>query len=80
MIVSPLREFRLTLFTVSYTSGSCAIVSDIMALIVTWYKTFSTIKLARQARIQAPLSALLLRDGKLMLCSVHLNPLYPSES
>ncbi|KZT65049.1 hypothetical protein DAEQUDRAFT_740914 [Daedalea quercina L-15889] len=37
--------------------------ADVIVLLVTWRKTYHTIRLARQERISAPLSALLLRDG-----------------
>ncbi|KZT64304.1 hypothetical protein DAEQUDRAFT_42238 [Daedalea quercina L-15889] len=37
--------------------------ADVIILLVTWRKTYHTMKLARNINISAPLSALLLRDG-----------------
>ncbi|OCH85813.1 hypothetical protein OBBRIDRAFT_739193 [Obba rivulosa] len=53
----------------------CLITADILILLVTWYKTYAMMKVARQNNIRAPLAAMLLEDGKKL--SVYLIDLSP---
>lgn len=59
----------LTLYPglVALSAGSCSLAADAIALLVTWYKTFSIVREAKRARIHVPLSRLLLRDGMLIV-------------
>lgn len=48
---------------VELIARTTATAADAIALLVTWHKTFSTVKEARRVGIRASLSMLLLRDG-----------------
>ncbi|EMD37812.1 hypothetical protein CERSUDRAFT_65400 [Gelatoporia subvermispora B] len=41
----------------------CAVLSDIITLIVIWSKTWSTVRMAREHRLRTPLMTMLLRDA-----------------
>ncbi|KZT04670.1 uncharacterized protein LAESUDRAFT_290826 [Laetiporus sulphureus 93-53] len=50
----------------------CPLISDVILLAVTWYKTFKVAREARTAGVQAPLAILLLRDGTLYFVTISL--------
>ncbi|EMD33641.1 hypothetical protein CERSUDRAFT_76363 [Gelatoporia subvermispora B] len=45
------------------TSRVCAIVSDVIVLLVTWFKTYSIKRTADRTGTRAPLASMLIRDG-----------------
>lgn len=49
-----------------FIAAACTtITADAIILVVTWRNTYETMRLARQANVEVPLSSLLLRDGTL---------------
>jgi len=48
---------------VEITTRATTILVDVVILVVTWWKTYTTARMAREAKIETPLSQLLLRDG-----------------
>ncbi|KAI0769546.1 hypothetical protein BC629DRAFT_790663 [Irpex lacteus] len=64
--VSFLSNF-LTLVHISFTLAICiaSILSDIIVLLVTWYRTFGIYLETRRVKIRTPLLFCLLRDGTL---------------
>ncbi|EMD39208.1 hypothetical protein CERSUDRAFT_93255 [Gelatoporia subvermispora B] len=50
---------------VSISSSTCGIVSDVLVLLVTWFRTIRIRREAKKANIKSPLASALLRDGTL---------------
>ncbi|KAH9846947.1 hypothetical protein C2E23DRAFT_890400 [Lenzites betulinus] len=46
-----------------YNARSCVIVTDVLVLVITWWRTYGTRKAAAEANIKVSLSTLILRDG-----------------
>ncbi|EPS97031.1 hypothetical protein FOMPIDRAFT_58652 [Fomitopsis schrenkii] len=54
---------------VSTVGLATGIIADAIVLIVTWHKTYDTVRLARSANVRAPLAVILLRDGQCPIAS-----------
>lgn len=53
--------------SVLIASRSCVIVTDVLVLVITWWRTYGTRKAAAEANIKVSLSTLILRDGEPLL-------------
>ncbi|KAI0747406.1 hypothetical protein C8Q74DRAFT_1374441 [Fomes fomentarius] len=59
------------------STRSSVILGDILVLIVTWYKTYSTWKTAASVAMKASFSSMILRDGTIyFLCFMTINVLH----
>ncbi|KAM5532021.1 hypothetical protein V8D89_014272 [Ganoderma adspersum] len=58
----------ITWITLSVATRSCMIVSDAIVIIVTWIKTWSTIRIAKRLRVQMSFTSLVLKEGILYFC------------
>ena len=52
-------------FTVTIASRTCAIVVDLVVLLITWYNTFGIRKAAAGLHVRTSLTDALLKDGTL---------------
>ena len=52
---------------VSLSTRLSVVLSDVLLLVATWWKTAGTRREARKAQIRTPLMTLLIRDGELIV-------------
>ncbi|KAI0684057.1 hypothetical protein BC835DRAFT_1294107, partial [Cytidiella melzeri] len=59
-----------TNMVMSLSTRGCVILADVIVLVVTWIKTFGTVREASRLKIKVPLSEIMIRDGELVVsCS-----------
>ncbi|KAI0701032.1 hypothetical protein BC835DRAFT_1265519, partial [Cytidiella melzeri] len=55
--------------TVLFGARGSLILADVIVLVVTWIKTIWTVREGSRLKIKVPLSEILIRDGKPLLCA-----------
>ncbi|EMD31697.1 hypothetical protein CERSUDRAFT_77971 [Gelatoporia subvermispora B] len=74
MYVPVVMRFRADMFAVEISTRVPVIIADIVVLVLTWCKTWATVRMAREHNVKTPLMNLLLRDGTLYFtCLLSLN-------
>ncbi len=66
--------------SVLISTRSSVILGDILVLIVTWYKTYSTWKTAASVAMKASFSTMILRDGSSTICFVSVKRDHKTDS
>ena len=64
--VSPcalLTNLQLKAVIVSVATRACMIVSDAVVIVVTWLKTWSTVRMAKRLRVNMSFTSLILKEG-----------------
>lgn len=75
MYVPVVMRFRADMFAVEISTRVPVIIADIVVLVLTWCKTWATVRMAREHNVKTPLMNLLLRDG----ASSRLAPLHQTS-
>ncbi|EMD31622.1 hypothetical protein CERSUDRAFT_100291 [Gelatoporia subvermispora B] len=76
MYVPVVMRFRADMVAVEISTRVPVIIADIVVLVLTWWKTWATVRMAREHNVKTPLMNLLLRDGTLyFVCLLLLNAL-----